>query len=90
MTVSLAISGPQDTGADGIDTLISIENLTGSIFADKLTGDNATNSQYSGLQAAIDLKSPITSRGPGACSISAMPTCWVNGEMALEVEVIPP
>ncbi len=43
VTVSLSIVGPQDTGAAGTDTLISIENLTGSAFADTLTGDSKDN-----------------------------------------------
>jgi Ca2+-binding RTX toxin-like protein len=41
--VSLAVSGAQDTGGGGIDTLISIENLTGSSFDDVLTGDSGDN-----------------------------------------------
>jgi Ca2+-binding RTX toxin-like protein len=44
VTVSLAISGPQDTGGAGIDTLISIENLYGSPLGDTLTGDGGSNS----------------------------------------------
>ena len=43
MTVSLAIGGVQDTGAAGIDTLVSIENLVGSAFADGLTGNSEAN-----------------------------------------------
>ena len=42
VTVSLAIIGPQNTGA-GADSLFSIENLIGSGFADTLTGDDADN-----------------------------------------------
>jgi len=39
VTVSLALQGtPQDTVADGIDTLVGIEALTGSAFDDSLTG----------------------------------------------------
>ena len=41
--VSLAIAGPQDTGGDGFDTLVSIANLTGSGFGDDLSGDGVAN-----------------------------------------------
>jgi Ca2+-binding RTX toxin-like protein len=41
--VSLAVSGPQDTGASGSDTLVSIENLTGGKFNDTLGGDAGAN-----------------------------------------------
>jgi serralysin len=44
VTVSLAVSGPQDTGGAGTDTLVSIENLYGSSFGDTLTGDDGSNS----------------------------------------------
>ena len=43
MTVSLAFAGAQETGGAGSDTLISIENLTGSAFNDTLTGDADAN-----------------------------------------------
>ncbi|MEF8721301.1 MAG: DUF4347 domain-containing protein [Candidatus Accumulibacter delftensis] len=43
VTVSLALNGPQDTGGAGIDSLFSIENLTGSTFDDTLTGSGANN-----------------------------------------------
>jgi trimeric autotransporter adhesin len=44
VTVNLALAGSaQNTGGAGIDTLISIEDLTGSGLADTLTGDAATN-----------------------------------------------
>ena len=46
-TVSLMISGPQDTG-QGIDTLTGIENLSGSPFADNLTGDDNANWLWGG------------------------------------------
>jgi Ca2+-binding RTX toxin-like protein len=42
--VILALSGTQNTGAaGGQDTLISIENVTGSAFNDTLTGDASAN-----------------------------------------------
>jgi len=42
VTVDLAITGPQST-VDGADTFISIENLTGSAFADTLKGTSGDN-----------------------------------------------
>ena len=39
VTVSLAIAAAQNTGGAGTDTLIAIENLTGSNFNDTLTGN---------------------------------------------------
>jgi Ca2+-binding RTX toxin-like protein len=43
VTVSLRISGAQDTGGDGVDTLVSIENLFGSYYDDVLIGDGLAN-----------------------------------------------
>ena len=43
ITVSLALAGAQNTGGAGIDTLIAIENLTGSSFSDVLQGDGGNN-----------------------------------------------
>ena len=44
VTVSLAVSGPQSVGGGcGTDTLISVENLTGSAFNDTLTGNGGNN-----------------------------------------------
>ncbi len=43
VVVNLTIAGPQDTHGDGVDTLISIENLAGSAFDDVLTGDAQDN-----------------------------------------------
>jgi Ca2+-binding RTX toxin-like protein len=42
VTVDLALAGPQSTG-EGNDTLISIENLTGSAFGDVLKGTSGDN-----------------------------------------------
>jgi len=47
VSVNLALAGPQNTVGGGIDTLISIENLIGSGFADTLRG-NAGNNSLSG------------------------------------------
>jgi Ca2+-binding RTX toxin-like protein len=43
VTVNLAITTAQATGGAGTDTLINIENLTGSGFNDTLTGDTGAN-----------------------------------------------
>ena len=42
VTVDLAVAGPQSTG-EGADTLISIENVTGSALADTLRGTDGDN-----------------------------------------------
>jgi Ca2+-binding RTX toxin-like protein len=44
VTVSLAVSTAQATGGSGSDTLLSIENLIGSAYADRLTGNTGANS----------------------------------------------
>ncbi|MEJ0074007.1 MAG: M10 family metallopeptidase C-terminal domain-containing protein [Alphaproteobacteria bacterium] len=46
VTVSLAITAAQDTIGAGIDTLTSIENLTGSLFDDVLTGSSSSNVMF--------------------------------------------
>jgi Ca2+-binding RTX toxin-like protein len=43
VTVSLASSAAQATGGSGSDTLVNIENLVGSAYADRLTGDGLAN-----------------------------------------------
>jgi Ca2+-binding RTX toxin-like protein len=43
VNASLAIAGPQNTGAGGIDTFIGIGGLIGTAFNDTLTGDGAGN-----------------------------------------------
>jgi Ca2+-binding RTX toxin-like protein len=51
VTVSLAVTGPQDTGGAGTDTLISIEAVSGSTFADTLSGDADANTLSGGAGA---------------------------------------
>ena len=43
VTVNLGVSGPQETFGAGIDTLVNIENLMGSAFADTLIGNGVAN-----------------------------------------------
>ncbi|MBX7526425.1 M10 family metallopeptidase [Qipengyuania vesicularis] len=51
VTVSLAVTDPQDTIGAGIDVLANIENLTGSDHADTLSGDDNVNTILGGLVA---------------------------------------
>lgn len=48
VTVSLADTGTQATGGSRSDRLISIENLSGSKFGDKLTGNSGDNALSGG------------------------------------------
>ena len=48
VTVNLALGGAQNTGGSGSDTLLNFENLAGSNFNDKLTGNAGANT-LSGL-----------------------------------------
>jgi Ca2+-binding RTX toxin-like protein len=43
VTISLAVTGPQNTGGSGTDTVSNFENLTGSYFNDTLSGDDNAN-----------------------------------------------
>ncbi len=43
VTVSLALTAAQNTGASGTDTILNFENLTGSSLADRLTGNASAN-----------------------------------------------
>ncbi len=49
ITVSLAMTTVQATGASGNDTLIAIENLTGSNYDDILTGNTGNNTLTGGF-----------------------------------------
>ncbi|WP_282360307.1 retention module-containing protein [Pseudomonas sp. PS01300] len=49
VTVSLALTGEQNTIGAGLDKLVSIENLIGSDHDDKLTGDDNANTLIGGL-----------------------------------------
>ncbi len=48
VTVNLSITSAQNTGGGGTDTLLSIENLYGSEFADTLTGNSGDNTIWGG------------------------------------------
>jgi Ca2+-binding RTX toxin-like protein len=51
VTASLAVTTAQATGGSGSDTLLSIENLTGSAYKDALTGNAAANALDGGVGA---------------------------------------
>ncbi len=51
VTVSLALTEAQDTLGAGLDTLVSIENLSGSDFSDTLSGDANANTISGGFDA---------------------------------------
>ncbi|NBU29841.1 MAG: protease, partial [Caulobacteraceae bacterium] len=48
VAVNLSIAGVQNTGGSGLDSLISIEDLTGSSFDDALTGNALANQLVGG------------------------------------------
>ncbi|WP_157218723.1 calcium-binding protein [Flavisphingomonas formosensis] len=48
VTISLAVTTAQDTHGAGIDTLLSIENVTGSAYDDVITGSAQVNILYGG------------------------------------------
>ena len=43
VTVSLATTAAQDTESSGMDRLLNVENLTGSVYDDQLTGNAGAN-----------------------------------------------
>lgn len=43
VTVNLNLTGAQNTGGAGLDTLVSIENVTGTNFSDTLIGNETSN-----------------------------------------------
>lgn len=66
VVVSLAVAGPQDTGAaTGTDTLLNFEDLSGSAWDDTLTGDS--NGNYLRARRGDD----TVNGGPGQDTISA-------------------
>jgi Ca2+-binding RTX toxin-like protein len=73
VTVNLAVTGPQDTGGAGVDTLVDIENLQGSAFDDLLTGSKKAN-VLSGSLGADSLEGgkgdDILDGGEGADSLN--------------------
>jgi len=48
VTVNLSVTTAQNTGSMGSDTLVSIENLTGSAYDDSITGDAQANTLSGG------------------------------------------
>ncbi|MDP1700907.1 MAG: cadherin domain-containing protein, partial [Aestuariivirga sp.] len=48
VTVNLSITTAQNTGGGGTDTILNVENLYGSEFADTLTGNSGDNTIWGG------------------------------------------
>ena len=59
VTVSLLLSGPQDTGGAGTDTLTDLQGVTGSAYADTLTAGT------SGSELTGDAGNDVLIGGPG-------------------------
>lgn len=78
ITVGLGIATAQDTGGAGVDTLIGIENLTGSSFGDVLSGDAAANRFDGG--AGIDL---VSYAGGGSGAVVYLDGSGTNDRDAL-------
>jgi len=81
VNVNLAISGPQNTGGSGFDSLSSLEHLIGSAFTDELRGDGFNNRLTDTLGGNDVLRGEagddtllITRSGGGAAT-----TVWLNG-----------
>ena len=66
VTVSLAVSGPQETYGAGIDTLLNIENLVGSAFSDTLTGNASANVLTGGPGSDTFRYTEVSQSAPGA------------------------
>jgi Ca2+-binding RTX toxin-like protein len=46
LTVNLALTTAQNTGSGGIDTIINVENVSGSLYDDVLTGNGVANTLF--------------------------------------------
>ncbi|HET9427466.1 MAG TPA: calcium-binding protein, partial [Allosphingosinicella sp.] len=66
VTVDLNLQGvAQDTGSQGFDTLVGIENVSGTIFNDVLTGDAGDNWLWGGSDGTGVTGDDIISAGAG-------------------------
>ncbi len=72
--------GPQDTGGAGSDTLVDIENLTGSTFNDSLWIYSIGNSTINGGDGDDDLSGDGTfNGGKGEDTLTALDAARLNG-----------
>jgi Ca2+-binding RTX toxin-like protein len=84
VTVSLANSGPQNTSASGIDTLINIESLIGSSYDDNLTGSIGNDTLDGGASTGLGLGNDTLNGGAGSDTVSyASATSGVNVSLSI-------
>jgi Ca2+-binding RTX toxin-like protein len=80
VTVSLAVGTAQATGGSGSDTLTSIENLIGSAYADRLTGNTGANSLAAGRATTRSMAAPAAT--PWRVATAATPTSSAMAAMS--------
>jgi Ca2+-binding RTX toxin-like protein len=82
VTVDLMVAGRQDTGAGGVDELVSIQDLYGSAGDDVLSG-NGGNNEISGQGGADILKgrdgNDHLAGGPGTTARGGRGRDWIYG-----------
>ena len=84
VSVDLMVAGRQDTGAGGVDELVSIDNLDGSAGDDVLSGDGRSNRISAGSGGEADILKGRDGRdvlmgGPGTTARAGSGRDWISG-----------
>jgi Ca2+-binding RTX toxin-like protein len=90
VTVSLAVSTAQATGGSGSDTLTSIENLIGSAYADRLTGNTGANSLGGGRATTRSMAAPAATPWRVATAATATSSAMAAMSSARPMPCSPP